>query len=76
MTTLPPWPFTQIIGGNIPVVSGTNAFNVLTTRYRFGQRVFFGVLARPHPTISLRLTEPLHILIEAMPQRWNSLGIA
>jgi hypothetical protein len=26
--------------------------------------------------VSLRLTEPSYILIEAMPQRWNSLGIA
>jgi hypothetical protein len=26
--------------------------------------------------VSLRLTEPSYILIEAMPQRWNILGIA
>jgi hypothetical protein len=26
--------------------------------------------------VSLRLTEPSYVLIEAMPQRWNSLGIA
>jgi hypothetical protein len=43
---------------------------------RFAQQPFLEFRLGRTLAVSLRLTEPSYILFDAMPQKWNSLGIA
>jgi hypothetical protein len=48
----------------------------LGDEHRFAQKSLLEFRLGRTLAVSLRLTAPSYILIEAMPQRWNSLGIA